>query len=171
MTWTPEQLSNVSACASAWEHDDSSAYDSSTRRRRCRRRRDASAAAARSGLGGPLLAAVVHQVSASPPPPPPRPPAPPLPPHLYEPGDAAAQYGTIGAELAAAAAAEKPRAPLGALVEAVELLMNVDDTGYGDYGFNDPNVRDTPFLDGLRARHEVLGPARRRRCARLRVRR
>ena len=30
MTWTPEQLSNVSgACASAWEHDDSSAYDSS----------------------------------------------------------------------------------------------------------------------------------------------
>ena len=30
--------------------------------------------------------------------------------------------------------------------------MNVDDTGYGDYGFNDPNVRDTPFLDGLRAR-------------------
>ena len=40
--------------------------------------------------------------------------------------------------------------------------MNVDDTGYGDYGFNDPNVRDTPFLDGLRARaHGVLGPARR----------
>ena len=30
--------------------------------------------------------------------------------------------------------------------------MNVDDTGYGDYGFNDPNVRDTPRLDELRRR-------------------
>ena len=32
------------------------------------------------------------------------------------------------------------------------LLLNVDDTGWGDYGFNNPTVRDTPNLDALRSR-------------------
>ena len=32
------------------------------------------------------------------------------------------------------------------------VLMNVDDTGYGDYGFNNPNTDDTPHLDQLRSR-------------------
>ena len=32
------------------------------------------------------------------------------------------------------------------------VLMNVDDTGWGDYGFNNPaKSRDTPHLDALRA--------------------
>ena len=32
------------------------------------------------------------------------------------------------------------------------VLMNVDDTGWGDYGFNNPAVADTPILDALRSR-------------------
>ena len=36
--------------------------------------------------------------------------------------------------------------------------MNVDDTGWGDWGFNNPAVRDSPNLDALRAR--FAGPLR-----------
>ena len=29
------------------------------------------------------------------------------------------------------------------------VIFFIDDTGYGDYGFNDPNIEDTPNLDRI----------------------
>ena len=94
----------------------------------------------------------------SPPPPPPPPPLPPLPPELqlgptpnYGTKGGAVEAGSAGsAEAAAVAAAAARSLQRGAKPNVV--LMNVDDTGYGDYGFNNPNTDDTPHLDQLRSR-------------------
>jgi len=83
-----------------------------------------------------------------PPPPPPPPPLPPLPPELQL-GEVPA-YGTPGGTLAPDVGAEAALLRRGARPNVV--VMNVDDTGYGDYGFNNPNTDDTPHLDRLRTR-------------------
>ena len=58
--------------------------------------------------------------------------------------------GTPGGTAASASAAEAAALRRGARPNV--LVMNVDDTGYGDYGFNNPNTDDTPHLDALRAK-------------------
>ena len=90
-----------------------------------------------------------------PPPPPPSPPLPPLPPELQlGPTPAYGTKGGGGVEAAAAESAAVARAlRRGAKPHVV--LMNVDDTGYGDYGFNNPATDDTPHLDKVRVRVRV----------------
>ena len=157
VTWIPQRNASQ-PCASAYEsveepppqHEQSSSWSAGS----AEQQMPSNAWSSRTEADGGTVTSGWWSTYASrearppPPPPPPPPPLPPLPPELQL-GEVPA-YGTPGGTLAPDVGAEAALLRRGTRPNVV--VMNVDDTGYGDYGFNNPNTDDTPHLDRLRAR-------------------